>query len=252
MALTGGTIAADAARELAIIGEADTLNTSDAAVLLSQLSMIVDDWNSERDAIFATEFLAFTFVPNLNPHTIGPAGATWTVATQRPVFIESAAVVLSSGANQVNAPLIRMHDTKAGIPQWYMDLSTPNITTAYPTDGYYDPTWPNGSLYLWPVPSTAYECQIQVRQVLTDYTMNTTFTMPPGYRSAMTLTLAENSATAFSRPMPADLPRKALLARARIFANNTGANRISTYEAGMARRGGRRRSNFNYLTGMTQ
>lgn len=246
MAYTGRTICNGAAQELGF-GD-DGLTPQNYDTFLDVFARIIDDWNAVRDAIYATEFLSFTFTPNLNPHTIGPTGATWTVA-QRPVTIEGATVILSTGPSGVNAPAIYMHDQSAGIPAFFQNLSTPNLTTSYPTDGYYDATWPNGSLYLYPVPATAYGCQIQVRQVLTTYTLDTTFSMPPGYRSAITLTLAEQTAGIFGRPMPETLAARALTARARIFSNNTGARQLVTQDAGMPRVRRGTRSNWNWLIG---
>ena len=248
MALTGRTIVEGAARELGVLGQGQAMSGTMAALFLGNLSDLIDDWNAQREMIYATSFLTFAFTPGLSPHTIGPSTATWTVA-QRPMSIEGAVVATGSGTTQVNAPPMRLHDVAAGIPTWYQSLSSPNIATSYPTDGYYDPTWPNGSFYLWPVPSAAYNCQIQVRGVLTDYALDTAFSMPPGYRSALILTLAEDSAGMFGRPMPQGLSDRALRARALIASNNTGGHRVRTQDAGMPRGGRSRRSNFNYLTG---
>ncbi len=250
MALTGRTIVTDALIDLGVIAAGETPSAKVAQTALSHLSRIVDNWNAQREAVFATQFLTFTFVPGLNPHTIGPSGATWTVATSRPVTIEGATVVLTPGANQVNAPQMRLHDQSAGIPQWFQSLPTPTLATSYPTDGYYDPTWPSGSFYLWPVPSTAYDCQIQIRQVLADYELTTTFSMPPGYRDALTLTLEEESSEAFGKALSGSIIVRAARARARIFANNTGGGVIDTQDYGMPVRRTGKRSTFNYLTGL--
>jgi hypothetical protein len=176
---TGRSIVDSAAAELGVKAQGQSLSPSDAELFLDIFSRIIDDWNAIRDAVFATEFLQFTMVPGTNPHTIGPSSADWDV-DQRPVTIESAVVILSSGPSGVNAPRIRLHDQSVGIPSWFNSQATPNLTTSYPTDGYYDASWPNGSLYLWPVPSTAYGIQLQVRAVLQTYALNTVFSMPPG------------------------------------------------------------------------
>jgi hypothetical protein len=248
MAITGRTIVTDAAFERGLIAAGETLSPENADTLLGMLARLVDNWNAEREAIYSTDFLTFTFTPGLNPHTIGPTG-TWVTAS-RPVTIEAASVVLSgaSSANQINAPSIYLHDQSVGVPRWYQSLTMPNITTSYPTDGYYDATYPNGSLYLWPVPSTAYQCQLQVRGVLAAYTLSTTFAMPPGYRDAVTLTLAE-AADGFGFPTPSTLPARAAVSRSRIFRNNTGGGALRTNDAGMSGSSGRR-SNFNWLTGL--
>jgi hypothetical protein len=251
MAITGLTIVSDAALELGVIAPGETLEAPVANAVLGVLARLVDNWNADREAISATDFLTFPFTPGLNPHTIGPSG-TWATAS-RPVTVEAATVVLSggNGPNQVNAPSIRMHDQSTGIPRWFQSLPLPNITTSYPTDGYYDATWPNGSLYLWPVPSTASHCQIQVRHTLGPYTLTTTFSLPPGYQDAVTLTLAEAASLICARPVPPLLPMRAAASRARIFANNTGGGALRTHDAGMSCARGVR-TTWNYLTGLTR
>lgn len=245
---TGRSIVNSAAKELGVLPSGQTLSATNAADFLEVLNRVVDDWNAQREAIYATDFLTFTFDPGTNPHTIGPNAATWTTV-QRPVAIEYASVVLSSGPTGINAPKIKIHDQRAGIPSWNMSLVTPNLTTSYPTDAYYDATWPNGSFYLWPVPSIAYDCQIQVRLVLPFYALNTVFSMPPGYRSALILTLAEQCVDIFARPMPQTLPSRALASRARIFGNNTGSGRLVTRDSGMPNSQSSMRSNYNFYTG---
>lgn len=248
MPLTGRTICTEAAQELGVIAAGDTLQQPMASMFLSQLARLVDDWNANRAMIFATDFLTFTFTPGLNPHTIGPTG-TWVV-DERPVQIEAAVVVLSSGVTGVNAPQIRIHDQNVGIPTWFSSLTTPNIQTSYPTDAYYNATWPNGSFYLWPVPATAYDCQIQVRMPLGSFTLDTVFSMPQGYRSAMTLTLAENASSLFPNTLTAKLERRAVDARNAIAANNTGGGALSTQDPGMPSQRPRKRSNWHFLSGL--
>lgn len=246
MAETGQSIVDEAAQE--ITASAQTLAPTIASLFLARLNRIIDDWNAEREKVYGTDFLTFTFVPGLNPHTIGPTG-TWTVA-QRPVVLEGATVVLTPGVNQVNAPGIHLHDQASGFPLWNQSIAMPNIETSYPTDGYYDATWPNGSLYLWPVPGTAYECQIQVRSVLGAFDFTTVLSLPPGYRSALVLTLAESCAPMMGATIAPATQKAAVEARARIGANNTGAGPIATQDAGMPRQRGTR-SNWNWLVGTT-
>lgn len=250
MADTGRSLCEEAAQELSVTGSGTPVLPGYLATLfLARLNRIVNDWNAERAMIFATDFPTFTFVPGLNPHTIGPTG-TWTVP-QRPVVLEGATVVLTPGPNQVNAPGINLHDQASGFPLWNQSIAMPNIQTSYPTDGYYDATWPNGSFYLWPVPGTAYDCQIQVRSVLGSFGFDTVFSMPPGYKTALVLTLSESAAPMMGLPeAPPGTQKAAVAARARIMANNTGSGPIATQDAGMPRQRGTR-SNWNWIVGTT-
>lgn len=240
MATTARTICTDAALELQVLSQGEDLSAGDAAYLFSNFTELVDQWNAIRPAVFAVSFLEFTLVPSLNPHTIGPTGATWTVA-QRPETIDGMIVELGNG---VNAPAVNLdHDA-----DWYQNLSNPTITTSYPTDGYYDPTWPNGSLYLWPIPSTGYSVQVLLRNILGPYTLDTPFSMPPGYRAAMTLTLAETSARPFGKQVTADLKADAAYARSVIFGNNDVTPTLQTADAGLGTQTSTR-SNWNWYTG---
>ncbi|MCC6417225.1 MAG: hypothetical protein IT429_03135, partial [Gemmataceae bacterium] len=118
------------------------------------------------------------------------------------------------------------------------------------TDLYYDPTWPNGAIYLWPVPTQAYGLDLRTRVLLDAVTLSSTFSLPPGYQDAITLTLAESLASAYVRPIAASLAQAALAARARIQANNDVTPTLQTQDSGMPGYGSGMDSNFNYRTGM--
>ena len=127
MAVTARTIIADAAAELNVTASGEILDAADAESLRGVLARLIDNWNAEREAIYATDFLTFTFVPGLNPHTIGPTGA-WVVSA-RPVTIEGATVVLTPGAHQINAPRIRLHDQSVGLPSLFQSVTRLLSTT---------------------------------------------------------------------------------------------------------------------------
>ena len=233
-------ICADALMEIGALAQGEAISDGDATFVLGKLNRLLDNWNAERQAVYAEQYATYTLVPGTSPHTIGPAASspTWTAA-QRPVSIDS--VLLNLGGD-VYTP-IRLRDA-----QWYDAQLTPAITSDIPTDCYYNPAWPLGQLYFWPVPSTAYDVELQTRVVLANVTLPQTFTLPPGYQDAVTLTLAESLVPAFGRPGNADLSAAAAKARARIFANNVQTPRLRTQDAGMPVSGGPR-PYFNWLTG---
>ena len=239
--MTGLDIVTDAARELGILGAADTLDGNLSAQGLNKLNRIFDNWSAQLEAAYAVAFSTFTLTPNLNPHTIGPTGATFTV-TQRPVTIEAASIVLTNVTPSVRVPLT-LRDA-----QWYQSVSVPAEDTDLPTDLYYDPTWGNGSLYLYPVPTTAYDIELQIRVLLGQLLLTSTFSLPPGYQDAATLTLAEDWAGPLPVQPPPMLPTKATQARARIFNVNTVVPKLTTRDAGMPQ-SGRTLPYFNWKSG---
>lgn len=241
--MTWRELLTDALLEIGAIGAGETPSATDISIAKTKANLLLNDWNAERAAVYAAHFATYTLVANVQPTTIGPSGATWTVA-QRPVSIDSAQVIINS-SNPAAYQTIDIHDA-----QWWAEQSTPQITSTFPTDLYYQADWPNGAIYFWPVPTNAYQVQLQTRVLLEDAEYADTFSLPPGYRNAIMLTVAEMCCTPFAVPMPIQLPSMAQRARARIFANNDVPPVLVTADFGMqgpAQRGSR--ADFNFLTG---
>lgn len=225
--MTALELCQDAAREIGVFGEGNSLLEADANFFLGVLNRLLDNWNAERAAVYASAFQSFTLTPALSPHTIGPVGATWTMAV-RPVSITSAALILSGGSMPIYLPLT-VRDN-----QWWADQTTPTLSTSIPTDVYYQPDFPLGKLYFWPVPTVAYQVDLETRVLLAQVLLTTELVqLPPGYRDALTLTVAEQSCRAFGRPVAPDLAMSAGKARARIFANNDVTPNLVTQDSGM-------------------
>lgn len=232
----------DALVELGTVAAVDTVSPEDSELGLNRFNALLDEWNTDRQTVYRTTFERFTITANLQPHTIGPSGATWTVS-QRPESIESANLVLNTSTPPVLMP-ITLRDA-----EWWAAQTVPGISTSIPTDLYYDPAWGNGNVYLWPVPTVAYEIELWLRLVLdSDLALTDTFTMPPGYRKALTLTLAEDLAAPMRAQAAPSTVEAARQARARIFANNTTIPSLRTQDAGMPRGNGRGQY-FNWLNG---
>jgi hypothetical protein len=110
---------------------------------------------------------------------------------------------------------------------------------------FYEPGWPNGRIWFWPLNSTTQSIELLSRIVLANLALATTFTLPPGYRAATVLTLAEDLAPAFQVAVSPMTVEKARQARARIFGNNDVTPRLVTADAGMPGGGG----GWDYRTG---
>lgn len=218
---TARTICEEAADELQIKGAGQTLEAEDADTLLVTLNRLLDSWNAKRRAVYADTFNSYTLSAALSPHTIGASGATWTV-TQRPVSIESAQL-LTDG---IGRP-IEVKDAA-----WW--AAQPNkALTGDPTHVAYDAAWPLGRLFFWPVPDAAKDVELWTRVVLAQMTLDTEFTLPPGYKNAIVLTVAEHAAVKFGKSVPVELAHLAREARALIFDNNDRVPSLATADAGL-------------------
>jgi len=239
MSITIRTLVSNAMTEATILAAGESLSAPDGNWGLSVLRRILNEWNADRLTVWATSFETFTLVADLSPHTIGPTGI-WTT-TQRPVSIDGANLILPT---DVNTP-IRIVNA-----QWWLNQTTPTIETTVPTDLYYQPDWPDGKLYFWPVPTVAYDVELMLRVLLDDTVeLSDDFTMPPGYESAVTLTLTEGLLASYGiQQPPTGLTERAAKARARVFANNDVTPALRTRDAGLP--GGLEtasRTTFNYL-----
>lgn len=240
MATTIRTIGTRAMQEINAIGAGETPSADDLDLVLDKVQRLFDNWNAEHEAAYAEVLTTYTLTAALNPHTLGPTSATWTVS-QRPVSLEGADIALTTSSPVVYVPmrLITLAEYEA--------LAVPATTTAIPTSLYYEAGWPNGSIYLYPVPSTAYGLRLRTRTLLTALalTLDTVFTLPPGYLDATILSVAE-SLWSFGRETPPALVAAASRARARIFTNNVETPGLVTQDAGMP--GGSGGGGFNYLS----
>jgi len=206
-------------REIGVQDAVDPLPPEMAEQGRMILSRILDSWNADVEPVYADRFSTFTITPSLSPHTIGPSGATWTI-DQRPVEIRAASVI-------VDGVRIALHMRDG---DWWQSEPLPGLTSTYPTDLYFNPTYPNGSVYLWPVPTTAYQVQLQTWGVLTStIALADTFAFPQGYLDALTQTLKEElvSIPTYSSSASVEIFEKARKARARIFGARRPDRRIS-------------------------
>lgn len=236
-------IITDALQELNLVSAVETPSNEDAAFCLKKLNSILDEWSARRVYAFNVGFALYTLIPNHQPHTIGPNAADFNV-TQRPIKIEAAALVLTSGT-QVDLPInIRDDD-------WWAAQQVKQIVTSVPTDLYYSPDMPNGSLFLWPIPLMAYGLRLETWGLLSQFAdLNvTSYNLAPGYQRALTMTLAENIAPAFgpqAMQIAGGIANQALSARKAIQSNNISSPRIASADFGT---GLGKRSGFNYYSG---
>lgn len=241
MADTWRDVITDALYELNVYGREQSIAAADEQFALRKLNAILNMWEARSVFAYNQNYALYTLTPNHQPHTIGPSAADFAV-TSRPVRIENAAIVIAGASSPVDIPLkIRDDD-------WWAGQRVKSITSTIPTSLYYSPDFPNGSLYLWPIPTQAnglrLETWVTVGQV-TDITAD--FVAPPGYKLAITLTLAEHIAGPFGATLTPLQSQMAVRARSAVQGLNATSPRVASADWGT--RGKSRGGGFNYLTG---
>ncbi len=212
-------------QDITAIAVGDVLSDTDATAILRKLTRLFDNLNAEEAGVYGSNPQTYTLTANQNPHTIGPAASSpdFTV-TQRPVSIDEANLVVTSGTSSFHYPLDIVNE------KWYSSLSLPALAT-WPFALWYSTDWPLGRIYLFPVPDDAFGLQLWTRTVLADLTLDDAISFPPGYRDMIILTLGEMVAPSYP-PAVADVAGAAK-ARARVFGNNDPKPTLQTADSGL-------------------
>lgn len=244
--MTVPDIVSQALLEIGVVSPGEPIQAADANFVLVKLNRLIDSWGALKNYIYAEQFLTFTLVPNLQPHTIGIVdnAPTFVVLGNRPTKIVSAQLVINSSNPSYNIP-INIRDA-----DWWGSQRVPDIMTTYPTDVYYEPDWPNGSLFFWPIPTTAYPVQLELWTPLIQFMPTGQFSMPPGYWDAIVYTLAESLCPSYEKPVNPALAQLALEKRMAIKSLNSTSPRISTGGDGLPT-GGANRNSFDWRTGFS-
>lgn len=247
----------DAAIEVGLIAVGETLDGDTGQWVFRKSNYLLDTWATSKKYVYASSFNDYVLPSNLPvaadgsaKATIGPGPGATYFAVQRPVKILSASAIINNTTPPVLAP-IEIDDN-----QWWAGVTLPGITSMYPTNLFYNPTFPNGELYLWPISNTNFGLRLETWVLLSQFGSITdpiggpgaAFTVPPGYRNAIMLSLAESLQPGSDKSNP-QLTRDAASARSAIFTNNTPSANISTVDSGMpSDRESRRSTTFSYRT----
>lgn len=237
----------DALVEINVYNPNDPLQADDMQQGARRLSRIIDSWAAKRIFAYSQTFNLYTLTPNHQPTLIGPGltspdFATVPAGATRPTSIDSISLVLNNQSPVVDLALNPRDKV------WWANNSVKPLTTNVPTDYYYQPDFPSGAIYFWPVPNFAYQARIEERTVLgqTPLNLSSSFVAPQGYELAAVLTLAEHSQGPYMKPPSADLKTRAAAARAALQSNNALSPRTQSADWGTR---GRPRGDFNYFTG---
>jgi len=136
-------------------------------------------------------------------YTIGPTGADVTAA--RPIRIDRATAV-DAASNEYPVNVLSR-------PEWD-GIFNKNVTGGPPTDIWYQASTP-GRVYVYPK-SAGYTLKLDCQTLLTSFPgLSTTVTLPEGYESALTLTLAIDLCGTYQmQPTPSLMARQAGIVRA--------------------------------------
>lgn len=134
-------------------------------------------------------------------YTVGPGGQF--PFTVRPDRLEAAFFrqLIQSTPNQVDYPLDILEARES-----YNEIALKQLSS-FPMYIFYDPAYPIGRVYPWPIPQASiYEIHITVKELLSSFvTLTQAIILPPEYMAALKFNLARRLRSSYRLPMDPEL-----------------------------------------------
>lgn len=186
---TMGDIVNEALKECGRIGVGQTALAEDFNGGWMRLQWMMQEWERKRWLVYhlVTRLVVST---GARTYTVGPAGNINTgTGTARPDKIESAFL------RQINPSPALEIDYPLGLLQSMEDYNTIGLKglVSFPGWVFYDPSWPLGTLYAWPVPqANIYSVGLTMKEQLPVKFLNqaVVLNLPYEYYSAILYNLA--------------------------------------------------------------
>lgn len=166
--------------------------TTDA---LNRFNEVVDSLSIQNLAVYSIIQTTFPLVAGQAVYTIGPTGG---IVAPRPPFLTTGFVTqqlidwpvdMTRTADEYAALALK---SQPGVPEW----------------GIYNPTFPNGTITLYPVPYLPSTMTINQNRAFTPATtLLDQFDMPPGYRRTIRLLLAWDLVSDYPGMTPAEIEK---------------------------------------------
>jgi hypothetical protein len=160
-----------------VTGSTDALSTTDTANGLEALNNLLQSLRNSGLTTYSKDKLTLPIVANTAAYTVGPTG---DLVTTRPISIDNAYQRVGSIDY-----LINIHG------QLEYDRIKDKLTTGDLVHILaYNPTAPDGTVTVWPVPTANTSIYLTVTSPLAVLTAGTTLTLPPGWERMLGANLA--------------------------------------------------------------
>ena len=224
MATTFADIATDALLDLGVVAAGETPTSDDLNNALRAMNRQLDQYAAERLQIYTVTASTCTIVSGTQTYTLGAGG---DVNVVRPTYLERVTYTFTppGGTYPVEFPLIPMTDR-----DWEAQpLKT--MQSTLPLNYYYNPTFPLGTLKLWPIPTSppaTLTLTVYAPQQVGEFTaLSTVIALPPGYRRMLVKNLAVEMAPSYQRNVAPELQRAADDSKGAVKASNVRMSDMS-------------------------
>lgn len=227
MSVTGRDLVAEALSRAGVLVQGEALAPDDLSTALTSLNTMLDEWSLERLFIFGTYVDTLTMTPNVASYS-----SALLASGQRPAAKPLACNVRYSqvGSTTVDQPVEVIGE------KVYQDLVLKN-TPGIPTRVWCNMTEPQATFTFWPVPYAAFVARFSVWGYLGGgvITLDTSLTLPPGYRALIVNSLAVQVCLDFGKEINPSIEAKARELVAKVKRSNTEPREMRTELPGASR-----------------
>ncbi len=172
-----------AMRVLNILASGETPPADEASDFLGVLNGMIDAWSIERLMIFTIQRQVFTPITFKQVYTVGPGG---DFNIHRPPQLPRIGVILLNNPAQPLELAMEML-TDVG----WQAIPVKAVKSTFPTKVWDDQNWPLRALSVWPVPTAPFSMALYTWTAIQTFDdLQTVYSFPPGYISAMKYNLA--------------------------------------------------------------
>jgi hypothetical protein len=220
---TANDLITGALRKLGVYAPGETLSAADATDALDTLNGLFDILSNEDLAIFNSNENVFPLVNGQFQYSVGVGAADWNI--QRPIRITQAYSRLTSTSGGVDfgceiRPLAE-----------YAQITMKQLPGPWPKRLFYNPTFPLGTVYLWPVPTIVASFHVWTDEILQSVSLATQLQLPQGYFLGLQWMLCELLSPEYGKPITPDIARLARQFRRILKTTNERPVAISGIEA---------------------
>lgn len=188
ISVTGRDLVSACMRLIGALAPGETSNATEATDGLASINRMIDSWSNEGLLVYSvTQESPFSLVPGDGTVTLGTSGDI----TTRPMSVERA--IVRNGTTDFPLNIISSEE--------YTSIQSKILESSLPNCIYDDGGYPQRILYLYPVPSAAYQLILWTKRPITTIaTLDTTISLPPGYERALVYNGAIELSADYGRP----------------------------------------------------
>lgn len=217
--------------DLGVLAAGETAQAGDATFALETLNRLMNQWAAEKLQSYTLTRTMWSITANDGDYTVG-SGANVNVA--RPVHVDDVRFIDTSTDPDTEHPMDKLTE------EAYAAISQKALTSVYPSKWYYNPTYPNGTLNLWPVPTSAtLQGALYAWAVLGTFaSLSTSVSLPPAYERMIVKNLAIELAPSYERSPNPLLIEQARDSKAAVKRSNSRLQDLSFDRGSLIQGGG--------------